>query len=249
MGFSSGSWSLKAHQHTGVGDGGKITAGEDIELQSEKGLILNYGTGNIKLLCVSNQDKATLRDGTNTVDASLTAQNILAYGNLDTNGNVGVAGTVDGVDVSKLGLGKQYVIGGGGPVHSFDASGSSAAGSYTKVKTITFDELIPSPVTLRITFEFRQSEAYSTVYARIYKNGVAFGSAQSTGSGDWQSATEDLSFSKGDALELYVYTSHAGYPVWYRNFRIYGSEDDLASLDQAINNGDIDSDPLQATNS
>ena len=77
---------------------GSAEQNSDLTLASEKGLILNYGTGNIKLLCVSNQDKITIRDGTNTVDGNFTAGNILAFGNLDTLSNLGVAGTIAGIN-------------------------------------------------------------------------------------------------------------------------------------------------------
>jgi len=77
---------------------------------------------------------------------------------------------------------------------------SSTSATYEKVKEIRID----MPGTLRVKFDIKPSTG--TGYGRIYKNGVAVGTEQSsTDTSNWVTKSEDISgWSAGDLLQLYV---------------------------------------------
>ena len=81
--------------------------------------------------------------------------------------------------------------------------------------------------TFRITFDMKQESAIQTAYGRIYKNGVAFGTVRSTHSETYVTFSEDLTFSTGDHIELYTYTTNSVKDTWCRNFRAKASTDCL----------------------
>ena len=118
---------------------------------------------------------------------------------------------------------KQYAIS-SVVLHGHDAEGSSTSTTYVKVKTITISVLAPTPIVIRTYFEMRRGAGVDYVYGRIYKNGVAVGTEQSTNSTAFPSSTEDLSFAEGDTLELWVNRGAATDAVHYRNFRVLGEE-------------------------
>lgn len=77
---------------------------------------------------------------------------------------------------------------------------SSAATSYTKVK-----EMVAGFTgTHRITFEMKESGSGYNPKASIYKNGVAFGTEQSSTGNTYVEKVEDLSFTAGDLIQLYI---------------------------------------------
>jgi len=74
---------------------------------------------------------------------------------------------------------------------------------------------------IRVKFDYQQSGGITT-YARIYKNGVAFGTEQSTSSLTYVTETEDLLFEAGDTIELWMKRSTPSGAMAVRNFRLYG---------------------------
>jgi hypothetical protein len=104
-------------------------------------------------------------------------------------------------------------------LHSNDAVVSQEAAEYTKVKEINVGYLSG---TMRIAFDSRDpSGAGHWVHARVYKNGVAFGTERDQ-NGGWFTYSEDLTFAKGDLVQVYVKNSDVGFPTEIRNFRILG---------------------------
>lgn len=93
-------------------------------------------------------------------------------------------------------------------LHSHDAEVSTQSLTYEKVKTITIDSLYKTPETLRIQFKLEGSTVggnNQTAYARIYKNGVAYGVEQSTI--EILKFLEDLSFATGDTIEIWAHAT------------------------------------------
>jgi len=75
----------------------------------------------------------------------------------------------------------------------------------------------------RIKFDLKSANGAITVYGRIYRNGVAVGTEQSTSSTTYNTYSEDISgWSAGDLIQLYTHTSSAGIVVYVQNFRVYG---------------------------
>lgn len=62
------------------------------------------------------------------------------------------------------------------------------------------------PGVYRIKFDLRASDTH-TAYGRIYKNGIAHGTLRFTTSMSYVTYTEDLTFAKGDLIQLYMYSS------------------------------------------
>lgn len=134
-------------------------------------------------------------------------------------------------------------------LHSHDAEYWGTAASYTKKKTITLDTLSLSPSTIRVKFDLK-AESGTTGYGRVYKNGVAIGTEQSTTSTSYVTFSEDLSFEMGDTLELWVKDGTAGSTfVGCVNFRVYGTTAVL-TLKEAVENSDMgETVPFVGTNS
>ena len=105
-----------------------------------------------------------------------------------------------------------------------DKEEATDALSYTKLKEI----YIPRAGTVRVKFDLRQETATTgvTVYARIYKNGVAYGTQRSkNNSATYTTYSEDLAFAAGDLIQLCVCRSGTGtsFSAMVRNFRIYAN--------------------------
>jgi len=95
-----------------------------------------------------------------------------------------------------------------------DTEQSTAATSYTKVKEIDIE------YTGEYTIEFDlKRSGISTAYWRVYKNGVAFGTEQSSVSSTYSTKSEDLSFDNGDTCELWIYAPWATVSL-VENFRV-----------------------------
>lgn len=111
---------------------------------------------------------------------------------------------------------------------SADTERSAASSTYTKVKEIQ----VPRNGTYRVKFD-HQGQDGATDYrgkARIYKNGVAFGTERITGL-TYTTYSEDLEFSAGDLVQLYYARGTLGSTSNVKNFRIYES----SGVDYSVN--------------
>ena len=91
------------------------------------------------------------------------------------------------------------------------------APSYIKKKQFT----INATGVFRVKFSLSTNASEgASVYGRIYKNGVAFGSERYTTSVAGVEYSEDLSFSKGDTCEIWTKYNDV-YNSYVSNFRIY----------------------------
>jgi hypothetical protein len=103
--------------------------------------------------------------------------------------------------------------------HSNDTERTSGATSYEKIKAI-FNGVKGC---WRVKFDLRTTNAASAAYGRIYRNGSPYGTEQTTTSTTYVTFSEDLIFTIGDSIELYIHTATSGaYWAVTRNFRLYG---------------------------
>ena len=100
---------------------------------------------------------------------------------------------------------------------SDDASAATSATSYTKVKEILYNE---NSGTITTTLTSNCSDGAFTVYSRIYKNGVAFGTEHVNSTGGAVAYPENLVFSIGDLIQVYAYTSNGSHATQITNFRL-----------------------------
>ena len=100
-------------------------------------------------------------------------------------------------------------------VSSADVESSNNTTTYTKRKE--FSVLIGG--TYRVKFDLKQQNSSYIAYGTIYKNGVAFGIEHTTQSLSYVTFSEDLEFTAGDLIQLYVKSS--GYLAYWRNCRLY----------------------------
>ena len=99
---------------------------------------------------------------------------------------------------------------------------------YTKVKTITLGAHVKENQTLRIKFDLRTDNASGTAYGRVYRNGGAVGTGQSTVSESYVTKSEDITnWSATDTIELYIRISDNTYQVFAQNFRVCGEIADI----------------------
>lgn len=95
---------------------------------------------------------------------------------------------------------------GGAPVWG---SGLQVAFSGTETSTTNtsltkkYEGTIHRTGTYRITFELKGTWGASSI-GQIYKNGVAFGTSQSTTNTSYDSFSEDLAFTASDLIQLYI---------------------------------------------
>ena len=89
---------------------------------------------------------------------------------------------------------------------------------------------------LRVKFEGK-GQSGSQQHARIYKNGVAFGTLRTFTDATYREYSEDLLFEKGDLIQLYLWVSfsNSSYRAYGKNFRVYF---DLQKGDEANTNLD-----------
>jgi hypothetical protein len=99
---------------------------------------------------------------------------------------------------------------------SSDADVTTTATSFAKVKEIQVNII----GRIRVKFDLRMAGAY-TAHGRIYVNGVAVGTDQSTTSGTFQTYSEDITVKPSDLVEIYAYTTNASGITHVQNFRIY----------------------------
>jgi hypothetical protein len=106
---------------------------------------------------------------------------------------------------------------GDNPIIFNDTDAFEVSTSYVKVKEILFAR----GGNFRIKFDLSTTTG-RIAYGRIYKNGIAFGSEQSTSSDLMVTFSEDLSsIALNDLIQLYIKTNNASYPAKSRNFRVY----------------------------
>lgn len=83
---------------------------------------------------------------------------------------------------------------------SADAENGQSATSYTKAKEIK----LARGGTFRVKFDMKGQTTDCTVYARIYRNGVAVGTVQSMATTTYVTKSEDIAgWTRGDLLQLY----------------------------------------------
>jgi hypothetical protein len=91
---------------------------------------------------------------------------------------------------------------------------------YTKEKETKLDEAFIGDI--RIKFDMRCGAAAETVFAKIYRNGVAIGTQCSTNLITYTTYSEDFSsinWAVGDLIQIYAYRSGVG--GYLQNFRFY----------------------------
>lgn len=119
-------------------------------------------------------------------------------------------GGVTGAKLPALGAG-DYIL------YINDDERGFSEDSYTKKKEIK----IRQGGTLRIKFSLKTLNASGTVYGRIYRNGVAVGTARSTYSTSYVEYSEDIAgWSAGDLCQIYC-KKGGSYSGDVKNHRIY----------------------------
>ncbi len=73
--------------------------------------------------------------------------------------------------------------------------------------------------TFRTQILLRNHDSSGTLYARVYRNGAAYGTERSVGAGASGSWNQDLSFTAGDSIEIWARHSAAGF-YSFMQFRI-----------------------------
>jgi len=110
-----------------------------------------------------------------------------------------------------------------------DTERNTVETTWTKVKQITITDILatPQPFSLATYFELKSENGSYIAYGRVYRNGGAVGTQQSTYSTSYVAFEEAIAgWSQGDLYQLYIKAS-AGSPDWWRayarNFRVMGS--------------------------
>ena len=131
------------------------------------------------------------------------------------------AGAIAGADIAdgavaraKIGsytAGDYFIVGS-------NSEKTTAATSYTKVKEI----VVTRTGTLRVSFALVSGSTGINAYGRVYRNGVAVGTARNTTSTNPQTYSEDISgWGPNDLCQIYAYTQSFHYPATVTNFRLY----------------------------
>lgn len=109
---------------------------------------------------------------------------------------------------------------------SADTERSEGGTTYVKVKEIQ----LPRSGTYRVKFDMKVTGSTNTAYARVYKNGAAHGTEQTStwaeqGSASvYQNKSEDISgWTSGDLCQLYIKVNGSPDDCYIQNFRIYES--------------------------
>lgn len=113
--------------------------------------------------------------------------------------------------------------------HNAEIAGIVGDGAaYVKQKTITLTNGLIGAA--RFLFDLKSDDNVSTVKGRIYRNGVALGTEQTTTSSTYSTKSEDLTqtWAAGDTAELWVVGGAASATASVRNFQI--AYDDSASV-------------------
>jgi len=192
---------------------------------------------------VNNPGRLTLKVAPGKGDTFIKAGNITDgdFDNSDTN-----SGFIFGIDDSDSDLAKFYVgddtffikwdgsalsiegsyltySAGDLLLQSSDAEVSTTSESvYVKLKEIGIGQ---GGGTLRIKFDMKNNNAGSTVNGRVYRNGVAVGTEQSTTLATYTTYSEDISgWGAGDLIQIYAQTQVGGVGSFIQNFRVYADK-------------------------
>jgi len=100
---------------------------------------------------------------------------------------------------------------------SGDGVVTQAAGAFTKHKEIKTDV----GGTIRVKFDMLTNGMGYISHGRIYKNGVAFGTDQTTNSLTYVTFSQDLFFAQTDLIQLYIYNDNVSGICSACNLRLY----------------------------
>jgi len=149
------------------------------------------------------------------------------------------------------GLVQKYIKESDNILHRHDDETSRQVGeTWVKVKEITLNTLIPSPLTLRIQYKCKRAPNPNNS-SKIYKNGEPYGQAHSpSASYSWETFTEDLEFAQGDKIQVYVYCDSGTQRVYIKDLRILGeiTQQTLARAISENSLGDAETVTISATN-
>ena len=132
-------------------------------------------------------------------------------------------GTITRAKIGAYTAGNYFIIGS-------DSEKTTTADSYTKVKEI----VVTRTGTLRVSFALASEVGGYNAYGRVYRNGVAVGTARNTTSTIPQTYSEDISgWGPNDLCQIYAFTQNAGSPAKVTNYRLYtgAPEREYVSLD------------------
>ena len=117
--------------------------------------------------------------------------------------------------------------------NSYDAEATDTSAGYVKKKTITLTDGMVGQA--RFLFDIKTSNVAVSVNGRVYRNGVALGTEQSSVSATYETKSEDLAqdFNPGDTVELWVHGDGAE-TVSVQNFRV--AYDDAPTVEVASTN-------------
>lgn len=102
-------------------------------------------------------------------------------------------------------------------LQSDNTEAQSSNTTYTEMKDM-FVGIIGGE--FRVKFDLKSSLAGETAFGRIFKNGVAYGTEQTTTSDTYSTFSEDLTFEDGDEISLRVKTTDGTYTSDVRNFSV-----------------------------
>lgn len=103
--------------------------------------------------------------------------------------------------------------------NSDDTEKSTVATSYTKLKEVRLNAAL---AVVRVSWRLKESGGASVWgFGRVYKNGVAVGTEQTTQDGVYHTYTDDLTgLVANDLIQVYCYTNNAGYPALTDQLRL-----------------------------
>ena len=100
---------------------------------------------------------------------------------------------------------------------SANTSRNSIGQTPVKLKEILINKISG---TFNVQFDMT-SDDHSHNYARIYKNGVGYGTTRQLDGAQTQTFNEDLAFVEGDLAQIYVWGASTDTNVVVSNFRLY----------------------------
>ena len=115
-------------------------------------------------------------------------------------------------------------IAGLGPGTRLHISSDTTVETQNTSMTKKREMLINTAGTYRVKFSIRATDESYAASGRIYKNGNAFGTMQSTVSLSYVEFSEDLFFNVDDTCQMYIAVANASHYCVANNFRLY---DDL----------------------
>ena len=110
-------------------------------------------------------------------------------------------------------------------ITSLDGEEANNSTTYTKEKELDPipDDIFSNESELSIMFTLKSQAGFVTVYGRVYRNGVAVGTEQSTLNTNYVPYYETITgWSAGDLIQIYTRTTNASYSAYTYNFRVRG---------------------------